>query len=169
MAFTDFFTKLVPSRARNEATLSHPAQWLLDKFGSVNDSGQPVTETTVLTVMAFYRCVTLLAGSIATQPKHLYQRSGGGKQIDSDHPSARLIYSRPNEYQNSYQFHFSLVTQLLLHGNFYGYISRDRFYNPIAIHPIAPWRVQPRLESRRKVFYVDGKNIPPTRSFISLG
>src|SRR5690625_2738787 len=130
-----------PADSRASSTLRDPDQWLKDTFGNPNDPGINITDSTVLTSMAFYRCVTLLAGSIATQPKQLFQRIGTDrrdKTPDRDHPAWRLIKRRPNPYQNSYQFHFNLVVRLLIYGNYYAYIERDRLYQPVALHPLAP-------------------------------
>jgi len=126
-----------------------------DKFG--NDSGVNVSEQTALSHLAFYRCVTLLAGSIASQPKHLFERSDQrrGKTIDRDHPAAQLL-ENPNDFQNSYQFFFFLVTHLLLYGNFYGYIRRNRFYQVEAIIPVAPWEVQISIQDGHKYFKYRG-------------
>jgi HK97 family phage portal protein len=124
-----------------------------------NDSGIKLSENTALSHMAFYRCVNLLAGSIATQPKHLFERTDSdgirGKTIRRDHPAARLV-GNPNDFQNSYQFHFFLVTYLLLYGNFYGFIQRNRFYQPVAIIPLAPWEVLVAAEGGQKVFKYRG-------------
>ena len=128
-------------------------------FGIHNDSGVQVSQKSALTHMAFHRGVTLLAGSIATQPKHLFFRGEDGKEVARDHLAHRLIAKKPNQYQNSYQFHFYMVTMLLLHGNFYAYINRDGFYQPTSLRPIFPTMVEPKVRKDGvKEFHVRGKN-----------
>lgn len=142
----------------NETTdLKNPSKWLYDAWGIKNDSGININEDTALTCMAYHRGVTLLAGSIATQPKHLFQRRDTGKKVARDHLAHKLISKKPNQYQNSYQFHFFLVTMLLMHGNFYAYINRNAFYEPVSLRPIAPWKVEPKLRKDGvKEFRVEG-------------
>src|SRR5699024_7469581 len=77
------------------------------------------------------------------------------KEIATEHPAFRLIKKSPNGYQNAYQFHFNLVVRLLIYGNFYAFIERNRFFEPIALHPIQPWKVRPAIEGRQKVFHID--------------
>lgn len=133
---------------------------LLTFPGMSNDAGVHVSEKTALALSALYRGITLLAGSIATQPRHLFERIGQNrrdKKINRDHPAYRLIARRPNGYQNSYQFQFYMVVMMMLWGNFYAKITRNAFYEPVALHPIKPWLVDVRIENGNKVFYVKGK------------
>lgn len=106
-----------------------------------------------------FRAVTLLGGSIATQPKKLLQRAQDKepRKTAVDHPAHWLIYNRPNRYQNTFQFHFMLVVHLQLWGNFYAFINRNRYYEPTSLIPIAPWKVRPIIDQGRKVYEIDGK------------
>lgn len=123
-----------------------------------NDSGVTVNEKTALAHMGWLACIRLLAGSIATQPKHTFRRTEGrNKVIDREHPVQRLISKKPNQFQNAFQFYYTLVTTLLNWGNFYAYISRNQFYEPVALIPIKPNKVTPKLENFRKVFYYNNK------------
>jgi len=128
-------------------------------IGIHNDSGVRVSEKSALTHMAFHRGVTLLASAIATQPKHLFYRGANGKEVARLHKGYRLISKSPNQYQNSFQFHFFMVTMLLLHGNFYGLITRNAFYEPVSIRPIFPNMVTPKVRKDGiKEFHVHGKD-----------
>ena len=141
----------------DNSDLKNPKQWLLNNWGISNDSGIRVSEKTALACMAYQRGVDLLAGHIATQPKHLYRRtSTRGKEVARDHSLHQLISRRPNLYQNSYQFHYYLVVNLIMRGNFYAYINRNSFYEPVSLIPIAPFMVEPKIQKNRKVFKIDG-------------
>lgn len=125
-----------------------------------NDSGIHVSEKSALTHMAYLRGINLLAGSIATQPKHLFFRGENGKEVARNKRAHKLISKTPNQFQNSYQFHFYMVTMLLMHGNFYAYINRDAFYEPVSLRPIYPSMVEPRVRKDGvKEFHVRGENI----------
>lgn len=106
-----------------------------------------------------WRAVTLLSGAIATSPKHLIRRADGNRDrsIASDHPAHRLIYRKPNRVQNRYQFHIMSVVHRLIWGNFYAYINRNRFYEPVSIVPIMPWNIHPETKAGRKNFRIEGQ------------
>jgi phage portal protein BeeE len=128
---------------RPDASLKDADSWLVSALSMPNDSGIQVSEKTALALTAFYRGVTLLAGSIAAQPRHLFERYGenNDKRIDRDHPAARVFARKPNAYQNSYQYEFYKTIVMLLWGNYYAYIGRNAFYEPVSLHPIPPWTV----------------------------
>ena len=129
-------------------------------IGISNDSGVEVNEKRALMHTGVFRSVTLLGGALATSPKHLLRRTevNGKRQreVASDHPAHWLIYRKPNRAQNTYQYHFLAATHLLLWGNFYAYIRRDRFYDVTSITPIMPWMVEPHLKNNRKYFQIGG-------------
>ncbi len=152
-------TILNGSTSRPEVRLDQHGSWFEHLTAMGNDSGVRVSEKTALALTALYRGVTLLAGNIATQPRHLFERYGESrknKRVDRAHPAFRMISRTPNGYMNDYQFHFYMVVLLLLWGNFYAYIHRNAYYEPISLHPIAPWLVDVRIENNKKVFYVKG-------------
>lgn len=155
--FRNLAKKLFPTSHREASTLSNPKAWMIEEFGNRADSGIIVNESSALTHLAFWRAVNLLAGSIASQPKHLFRRDGKRKMIDHSHPSHQLIYKQPNSYQNAYQFHYRAVACLLMHGNFFAYIERDRYFNPIGLHIVDPLRIRVELKDARKHFYVGSK------------
>lgn len=157
--FSQSSKKLFNSSDVNQRyTLTDKKGQLLPLPGMTNEAGIHVSEKTALALTALYRGITLLAGSIATQPRHLFVRDAdGNKMIDRAHPAYRLLKQRPNGYQNPFQFQFYMVAVMLLWGNFYAYISRNAYYEPVALHPIAPWTVDVRKENLQKVFYINGK------------
>jgi len=129
--------------------------------GYTNDSGIEVNEKRALMHTGIFRGITLLGGAIAGLPKHLFQRSSGDENRDRrvahEHPGHRLIYTKPNRVQNSFQYHFMAITHLLLWGNFYAHIRRNRFYEPVSIVPIMPWCCDPFVKNGRKYFRVGGE------------
>lgn len=158
--------------ARPEVGLDKHGSWLEKLTSLSNDSGVRVNEKTALALTAFYRGITLLAGSIATQPLHLFQRYGEqmkNKRADRTHPAVRMLTRHPNGYQNKFQFRFYMVVVMLLWGNYYAYITRNNFYEPVAMHPLPPWLVDVRVENGRKVFYVKGKRYNNNQIFHIYG
>lgn len=123
-----------------------------------NDSGVAVNEKTALAHMGWLACIRLLSGSVATQPKHVFKKTGNrNKKVATDHPAHRLISKRPNSFQNAFQFYYFMITTLLNWGNFYAYISRNSFYEPVALIPVKPHKMRVKMENMKKVFYYNGK------------
>lgn len=143
----------------SNASLKDPTTWPNYIYGYGNDAGIDINEKRSIMHTGVFRAVNLLSGAIATSPKHLIRRGNGERQreVASDHPAHRLIYRRPNRVQNRYQFHTMAVIHLLIWGNFYAYINRDRFYQPVSMVPIMPWMCEPETKGGRKQFRVAGK------------
>lgn len=140
------------------ASIKDATGWPSHMFNLSNDSGIDVNEKRALMHTGIFRGITLLGGAIAGLPKHLFRRLDNRKrEIAYDEPANRLIYNRPNRVQNSFQYHFMAVTHLLLWGNFYAKINRDRWFDVQSIVPVWPWMVQPEVKNGRKYFVINGK------------
>src|SRR5690625_2690318 len=141
------------------SSLKDPTTWPIHYFGTTNASGVEINEKRALMHTGVFRAVTLLGGALATQPKHLLRRSSGGKkrEVATDHPAHWLVYNKPNRVQNTFQFHFMATIHLLLWGNFYAFINRNRYYEPSSIVPIMPGACEPFVENGNKYFRIGGK------------
>ena len=92
-------------------------------LGSVN-----VTETSALGLSALYRCVYLIASTLAQVPLKVYKElENGDNVVDKLHPNSVLLSIRPNEYQSSYIWRMTLWVQLLIHGNAIVVLNRGRY------------------------------------------
>jgi HK97 family phage portal protein len=127
-------------------------------YGS-NDSGIQVNEKRSLAHTGVFRALTVLGGAIASSPKHLFRRSDDRKsrEVASDKIANKLFHTRPNRFQNQYQYFFQLVLHLKLWGNHYAGLNRNRFYDVTSMVPIMPWACKPETKAGTKVFNVDGK------------
>lgn len=83
-------------------------------------SGVPVTDETAMRVSAVYRCVAIIAGSIAALPLVIYRRrADGGKDRAPEHPLYDLLHDAPNPWQTAFEWREYLQTCALLRGNGY--------------------------------------------------
>lgn len=90
---------------------------LLDLLGGPpNRYGVAVTPETAMRVAAVFSCVRILAESIAAMPLMLYRRVGDDKERATDHPLYRVVHSRPNAYQTTFEFLDQMVTNVALRG-----------------------------------------------------
>lgn len=72
-------------------------------------------------------CVRILSETVASLPLHLYRRNGNGSpEKVEDHPLAECLYSAVNEEMTSFQFRESMMASVLLWGNAYARIIRNR-------------------------------------------
>jgi HK97 family phage portal protein len=96
---------------------------------------------------AFYRCIFLIAGSIAMLDFNTWRLGEDGhREQDVTSPAARLIAVRPNGRMSPSMFWRDMVANMLTQGNGVAWIERKPSGEPSALHPI-PWtRTGVRLE-----------------------
>jgi len=100
-------------------------------------TGVKVSEKTALKYLTVFSCVTLISGDIGRLPLNLYRkRKGGGKDLVTDHKLYDLLHNAPNPDTTSYNFRETLQGHLLLWGNAYSFIERDKTNKVIALWQI---------------------------------
>lgn len=95
-----------------------------DRGGST--AGVPVDEESAMRTSAVYACVKILAETVASLPLQLYKKSGNKKVKAEEHPLFFCLYEIPNGETTSFNFREVMMTALLLWGNAYARIIRDR-------------------------------------------
>ncbi|WP_349620442.1 phage portal protein [Azospirillum argentinense] len=109
-------------------------------FGATASStaGPLVNPDTAMRVTTVWRCISLIAGTVATQPLLLYRRAGAGQEIAKEHRLYRVMCRRPNQWMTRIEFWRLLMTWLLQVGNAYAFIQRDgrgRVMQVLPVHP----------------------------------
>ena len=122
-------------------------------FGST-PSGKVVNEFTAMQMSAVYACVRILAESIASLPLHVYKYKDGGKVKALDHPLYFLLHDSPNEEMTSFVFRETSVAHLLLRGNCYAQIMRDKKWRVIGLYPLRPNRMSVNRDNDGKLYYL---------------
>lgn len=144
---------------------------MVDLFGGsvANASGQNVTPDTALRTSAVYCCVTVLAETLASFPKHVKSiRADGGKDIASGHRCYKLLHNRPNRWQSSFEFFEMMEGHRLLRGNAYGKIIFHpgmQLNEVVPMHPdsVFPFVVTPNGTTQ----YINDKSpCPPAGSIL---
>ena len=92
--------------------------------------------TNSMKISAVYRCVNVIADSLAQLPLEPYQIVNGFKIKYTSHPTYRLLNEEPNGNMTKYTFLKLLVCDMLLNGNAYAYIERDSKGNAVHLHYI---------------------------------
>lgn len=100
------------------------------------------TEDGALRVAAVYSCVRVIAETVSSIPLLTYRRlPDGGKQRAEDDPLFQLLRMSPNAEQTSMEWREQMVTHLLLRGNAYCRIVRDR-RRVLELVPLSPDQVE---------------------------
>lgn len=117
-------------------------------------SGAAVTPLSAMRVSAVFACVQRIAGTIATLPIHVYERTATGrKRIDS--PLWYLLNEQPTPRYTAASHWESTVASFLLKGDSFTFIARDGMGNPKEFIPL-PWEA---VQVVRDLTQVGGKLI----------
>ena len=98
-----------------------------------------VNYETALNISGVYKAVNLISDSIATLPLEPYIQKEKVWVVDSKHYSYNLLNIEPYPMYGKFIFWKTMVANMLLHGNAYAYIVRDKFGNPeqfILLNPL---------------------------------
>jgi HK97 family phage portal protein len=103
-------------------------------------------------VTTAYRCIDLIRGAVANMPLDI-KRKKNGKRLDVlDHPVAKVLTVRPNNWQTPSEFKSFLTMSLLIHGNGYAMKVKSRG-NLIQLLPMAADRVTVRQRDDLSLVY----------------
>ncbi|MED5804451.1 phage portal protein [Streptococcus anginosus] len=117
-------------------------------------SGKTVNERTALQTTAVYACVRILSETIASLPLHVYRYTEGGKAKDTEHVLYTLLHDEPNPDMTSFVFRETLMSHLLIWGNAYSQILRDRSGQVIGLYPLLPDQMIVHRSEKGKLYYV---------------
>ncbi len=111
------------STVNNQITVRTVAQ-RINKYNPVSDPYESLKSSVV------FRCIRILAGSVATTPLSIYHKNKEGFFIeDEKNPIWKLLNYKPNKRQTSYEMLEGIVTQLVVYGNAYIYVKRNADYD----------------------------------------
>ncbi len=112
------------------------------RSGAVTASGATVTPDSAMRVAAVYRCVSIIAGAVATLPIDIIRKvDDRTRRSASDNPVAAIFSRKPNGWQKPAVFRRMMQAHLLLRGNAYAMIVRSRGMVQQLI-PLNPDRVE---------------------------
>lgn len=126
-------------------TLDNPAGWL----SGLDDGEENVQKA--LKLSAVYRCISVLADSVAEIPVSV--RNWRTNVEDPDHYLCKVLCQRPNEAMTPFVFRRLLERNRNLRGNAYAYINRDGHGRPVELIPLCPDFVNVNLDSGGHVWY----------------
>jgi len=142
------------NRQKRDASLGNLADLLqLREGGLLNYTGEKVNEKSALGISAVLSAISLIADSISLLPIKTL-RYEGDKKVFTDKPR---FLEKPNLNQTIFEVIHQIITSLLMHGNSFSLIDRDRQGRPIAITPIHSENVTVSLKGGIKIYTVGTK------------
>ena len=117
-------------------------------------SGKTVNEFTAMQTTAVYACVRILAETLAALPLQMYRYTPGGKERVYDHSLYHLLHDEPNPEMTSFIFRETLMSHLLIWGNAYAQIIRDRLGRVQGLYPLRPDKMNVCRDDQERIFYL---------------
>lgn len=134
--------------------------------GLASESGVVVSRTSSLQVAAVYACVKLISGAIGGLQLRIYRKEkDGSRNALDDIPLAKILSRSPSPFVTAMVFWETIVADILLDGNAYAIIDRDRNGNISRLVYVDPRNVEPRIYEGRLIYVVaidiDSEPLPP--------
>lgn len=140
--FRWFSGKKQPENAYKDAISEEKAiEMLFGGYGIPTASGMVVNEQTAMRISVVYRCVSLIAGTIASLPCEVYHYKGGKSELADDLPAYWLLHDEPNPLMTANTFWKNFLWWALMRGNGYAFISRTQLGAPTAVTLAPPQSV----------------------------
>lgn len=117
--------------------------------GTTTKSGMRISEEKSMRIIAVYACVRVISESIASLPFKVYRSEGRARHPEPSHPLYEILQSRSNDIMNAMTYRELILVHLCLWGNHYSEIERNGAGEIVALWPIEPWRVTPRIVNNR--------------------
>ena len=118
-----------------------PLSQLYGQTTITSSAGERIDEWTALGVSSVLSAVSLLADSVASLPLRGYKIDPAGNRKSV--PVPQLIADPdPASGTNSFEFVHTVMASLVLHGNAYIHIDRDKSGTPIGLVPLHPYQMQ---------------------------
>ena len=105
--------------------------------GQQSNSGVDVDEETALKISTVYACVKVISETIASLPLNLLKElTNGDTEKAKQHPLYSVLKDVPNSEMSSFTFREMLMTNLLLWGNAYALIKRNKSGEIVELYPL---------------------------------
>lgn len=93
----------------------------------VSQFGYAITADTALQTATVFRCVDVIAKTMASLPCVLYKKTSNGKEKAQNHDLYEILHSMPNPETTAFDFWMMYIFNLLLTQGAYAVVIRDGF------------------------------------------
>lgn len=122
-----------------------------------------VTLDTSLQISTVWACTKLISEAVGSLPIKFYKKdkATGTRTPLTDHPLAKLFSGKVNRWQTRQEFFETITYQLILMGNNYSVVQRNKKGEIIALVPLMTEQMEVTLQSDGDVQYryTDGQDI----------
>ena len=101
-------------------------------------TGKTISPDNAMEAPTVYACVRLISQTLARMPWQVLRNSADGASNDVTHPVYSLLNGEANEDMTSFVFREAQISDCLLYGNSFAYISRSASGLPIALERLRP-------------------------------
>lgn len=152
------FDKLFSTRSLENPAVPLSAESAYEEIFGTQPT-KSVSPDLAMKLSAVYACVYVLSSSVAQLPLHVKRKSGDKVETVKDHPAYYLLHDSPNAWQTSYKLREYAQSSVLLYGNAYIHIVRDKNGEVVSLESLEPWKVQLLKNGSRYVYayYGDDK------------
>ena len=132
--------------------------------GASSASGALVSESTAVNFAAYFSGVFQICQTIASCRTILFKETGDFiKNPWKKHPIYSLLTRKSNQFMNAFTWKERMQYHAMIWGNGYSFIQRDAGLRPIALWPLNPSRMEPKIiekegEKARLVYIFRDKN-----------
>lgn len=113
-------------------------------------SGVAVDELRAMQTSAVYACVRVLSETVASLPLFLFRKEKRGSAKATEHPLYEVLHDLPNGEMTSFNFREVMMTSLLLYGNAYARIIRDKAGHVKELWYLKPTQMEVERDSATK-------------------
>lgn len=130
----------------------NPALWNFAR--TQTESGENVTEYSALNYSAVYNAVLLIADTVASLPLGLKRKEDRNTLTVDSNPLHSVLHDQANPFMTAMTMREVSMGHVLLWGNSYAEIVRNRMGEVIELWPITPNRVQVKLFAGEVVYII---------------
>lgn len=154
------FDKLFSTRSLENPAVPLSAESAYEEIFGMQPT-KSVSPDLAMKLSAVYACVYVLSSSVAQLPLHVKRKSGDKVDTVKDHPAYYLLHDSPNAWQTSYKLREYAQSSVLLYGNAYIHIVRNKNGEVVSLESLEPWKVQLLKNGSRYVYayYGDDKTM----------
>ncbi len=154
------FDKLFSTRSLENPAVPLSAESAYEEIFGMQPT-KSVSPDLAMKLSAVYACVYVLSSSVAQLPLHVKCKSGDKVETVKDHPAYDLLHDSPNDWQTSYKLREYAQSSVLLYGNAYIHIVRNKNGEVVSLESLEPWKVQLLKNGSRYVYayYGDDKTM----------
>ena len=116
-------------------------------------TGKTISPDNAMEAPTVYACVRLISQTLARMPWQVLRNSADGSSNDPTHPVFSLLNGEANEDMTSFVFREAQISDCLLYGNSFAYISRSASGTPIALERLRPDLCYLQRDPQNQPFY----------------